>query len=121
MAFDGTEVIAGPDGAVCLSTSGSLPLVGAKETNKASGRNGASPASEAHRPRGNSKRAMILELIQRPTGATVKEIMTATGWQPHSVRGFMSTLNKNTGQYPTLPTPTLDTNAENLRMKYCSV
>lgn len=47
--------------------------------------------------RTHSKGAKILELIGRPRGATLAEIMTATGWQPHSVRGFISTAGKKQG------------------------
>ena len=41
-------------------------------------------------PRQNSKAAAILQLLARPQGATVLEIMSATQWQAHSVRGFIS-------------------------------
>jgi hypothetical protein len=40
--------------------------------------------------RGGSKTAQILDLLKRPGGATLKELMKATGWQAHSVRGFLS-------------------------------
>ena len=41
-------------------------------------------------PRQNSKKARVLEMLGRTEGATVKEIMSATAWQPHTVRGFLS-------------------------------
>jgi hypothetical protein len=40
--------------------------------------------------RNGSKTARILDLLQRPGGATSKDLMKATGWLPHSVRGFLS-------------------------------
>ena len=40
--------------------------------------------------RDGSKAAKILELLKRPDGATSKELQKATGWQPHSVRGFLA-------------------------------
>jgi hypothetical protein len=36
-------------------------------------------------------------MIGRAKGATLDEIMTATGWQAHSVRGFISTAGKMRG------------------------
>ena len=45
--------------------------------------------------REGSKTAKVLELVKRPEGATLKEIIKSTGWQPHSIRGFISgTLGK---------------------------
>ena len=37
-----------------------------------------------------SKKDIVLGLLRRGNGATLDEIMTATGWQAHSVRGFIS-------------------------------
>ena len=48
--------------------------------------------------RDGSKAAKILDLLKRPGGASAKELMKATGWQPHSVRGFLSgTIRKKMG------------------------
>ncbi|MGH9593285.1 MAG: DUF3489 domain-containing protein [Bryobacteraceae bacterium] len=55
-------------------------------------------AKTAAGARDGSKTATILDLLKRSGGATSKELMKATGWQPHSVRGFLSgTVGKKMG------------------------
>ncbi len=45
-----------------------------------------------------SKKAAILKLLRRPDGVTLEKLMKVTGWQAHSVRGFISAgVNKKMG------------------------
>ena len=55
-------------------------------------------AKKATGSRDGSKAAAILDLLKRKDGTTLKELMKATGWQAHSVRGFLSgTIGKKMG------------------------
>ncbi len=40
--------------------------------------------------RPGTKQALLIDLLKRRKGATIEEIVEATGWQPHSVRGAIS-------------------------------
>ena len=42
------------------------------------------------RTRANSKQAEVIGMLQRPEGATIAQICTATGWQAHTVRGTLA-------------------------------
>lgn len=52
----------------------------------------ATPPASTARPVANS--TVAKKLLARTRGATIAEIQTATGWQPHSARAFLSGLRK---------------------------
>ena len=62
----------------------------AKPGKKAGSAKKAPKSAKAAGTREGSKAARVLDLLKRPGGVTSKELMKATGWQPHSVRGFLS-------------------------------
>ena len=48
--------------------------------------------------REGTKQAVLVEMLRRPKGATIAEIVEATGWQAHTVRGaFAGALKKRLG------------------------
>ena len=50
----------------------------------------ADPAPKARTVRAGTKQAMLIEMLLAETGATIDEIVVATGWQQHTVRGAIA-------------------------------
>jgi Protein of unknown function (DUF3489) len=78
--------------------SGKKATSAKKGATAAKGAKTAKTAKKASGARQGSKTEKILDLLKRPGGVTTKELLKATGWQPHSVRGFLSgTVGKKMG------------------------
>jgi len=49
----------------------------------------ADPAPQQLRRKG-SKQALLIKMLEAPEGATIQQVVDATGWQPHTVRGAIA-------------------------------
>lgn len=90
------ELVSRRDGgsAFCLriTEAGRAAVEAATDGRDAIDAKAAGPAS------GPTKQNAVLKLLRRKNGASLSEIMEATGWQQHSVRGFLSgTVKKKLG------------------------
>ena len=82
------------------TTAGQAPAAAPKKASKtqaAQSQKAPEPASESKIPREGTAKAKVIAMIQRKGGASLESIQKETGWQAHTVRGFMSTLTAKTG------------------------
>ena len=70
----------------------------AKKTKPAKKAARAKKAASKPRADRTNKKAEVIAIMKRAKGATLAEIMKATGWQAHTVRGFVSILGGKGGQ-----------------------
>ena len=61
----------------------------AKTTRKAVKKTPA-PITTGTQPRSGTKQALLIEMLSRDSGATIADIVAATSWQPHTIRGAMA-------------------------------
>jgi Protein of unknown function (DUF3489) len=89
MSTDTIDTEKTPDPSRLPAKGGRTAAKKAKAAKKAAGKPKADRAN---------KKAEVIALMKRAKGATLSEIIAATGWQPHTVRGFVSILGSKGGE-----------------------
>jgi hypothetical protein len=86
---------AAPPEVVNAGTDGQ-PSVNSPRPRRMARESGEQPSVEnaAHSPRALSKIAQVLALLRRAEGATLSEMVEATGWLPHTTRAALTGLRK---------------------------
>ena len=73
-------------GITLVATEAGLAAIGIEANTSAA----PETAPKTRRPREGTKQATLIAMLRSPNGATIEEIMAATGWQSHTVRGAMA-------------------------------
>ena len=80
------------------ATKNTKKRVGKPKSKKASASKKPAKVADKAQGREGSKTAIFLALLRRKGGVTSAELIEATGWQPHSVRGLLAgTVRKKMG------------------------
>ena len=76
------------------------PKTSARHRKPSPRRRPAAPKKPARKPKADraNKKAEVIAMMKRAKGATLAEIIAATDWQPHTVRGFVSILGSKGGE-----------------------
>ncbi|SNS05418.1 DUF3489 domain-containing protein [Antarctobacter heliothermus] len=84
-------------GVTLVATDAGLAAIGIEPENANTAPAGATDAPteteavpKARTPREGTKQATLIVMLRAPEGATIEEIMAATNWQSHTIRGAMS-------------------------------
>jgi hypothetical protein len=86
-----------------LSPDGAEPVADVAPTKRKSKKSPAKASRRARAQKGaaearSNKKAEVIAMMKRAKGATLSEITEATGWQKHTVRGFVSILGNKGGE-----------------------
>ncbi|MBM1222725.1 DUF3489 domain-containing protein [Ponticoccus sp. SC2-23] len=73
-------------GVTLVATDAGLAAIGIEPDTSAA----PEPSPKTRTPREGTKQATLIAMLRMPNGATIEEIMAATGWQSHTVRGAMA-------------------------------
>jgi hypothetical protein len=90
----GAKLAAYRTGTLVITTAG-MAAIGASEAKAAPTKPSknvkhAGDSQPAISPRANTKQARLIEMLKRPAGATIAEVVEALQWEPHTVRGAIA-------------------------------
>lgn len=77
-------------GVTLVATGAGLAAIGIEPEDANPAPAGVKDAPKARTSRQGTKQAMLIAMLQGPEGATLAEIVVATGWQAHTVRGALA-------------------------------
>ncbi|BCH23540.1 DUF3489 domain-containing protein [Mesorhizobium sp. L-8-3] len=63
---------------------------GKAKANRPKKASAARPEPQAPKTRSGTKQAVLIDMLRAPEGATIEEVMSATGWLSHTVRGAIA-------------------------------